>query len=141
MNYFKAITSRSLLQASALVFALILGGCAATQVDVGSEPAKRQLSDVLQEGDVTYAIKHDPWEGYNRWMYNFNAKFDRYIFIPTVNAYRKILPEFARTGIHNFFGNLGEFSNLANSMLQGKATQSGRTWVAWSLIVPSVLVA
>ena len=108
--------------------ALSLVACASTKVDDGDEPAKRRLEDVLQEGDEI-AIKdfYDPWEGYNRWMYDFNARFDRYIFIPTVNAYKAILPEFARTGIHNFFKNIGEFSNLANSILQAKPVQSGRT--------------
>lgn len=112
--------------------------CSTTGTKVDQEPAKRQLSDVVSEGDI-YAINQslDPWEGYNRWMYDFNAKFDRYIFIPTVNTYKKVLPVFARTGINNFFSNLGEFSNLANAALQGKAKQSGRT--LGRLIVNSTL--
>ena len=108
--------------------ALCLGACATTPPEVGDEPAQIEIADVLPSGDeIAVAAFYDPWEGYNRWMYDFNAKFDRYIFIPTVNVYRAILPEFARTGIHNFFGNLGEFKNLANSVLQGKVNQSGRT--------------
>ena len=111
-----------------VLIAVNLYACAATKPDIGDEPAKRQISDVLQDSDKI-AVKqfYDPWEGYNRWMYDFNARFDRYILIPAVNAYRAILPGFARTGIHNFFSNLGEFSNLANSILQGKVSQSGRT--------------
>lgn len=120
----------------ALIF--ILGGCAATQPNKGTEAPAIEIGDVLNEDDII-AIKevHDPWEGYNRSVYNFNAKFDRYIFLPTVNAYRKILPNFARKGIHNFFSNLGEFSNLTNSIFQGKVTQSGRT--AGRLLVNSTL--
>lgn len=114
--------------------------CAATRPDVGDEPAKRQLSDVMDmdnPDDVAIDDYYDPWEGYNRRMYDFNAKFDRYIFLPVVKTYRWILPEFARQGIHNFFGNLGEFSNLANSLLQGKASQAGRT--SGRLVVNSTL--
>lgn len=122
-----------------LIFILLsVCSCAATRPDVGDEPAKRQLSDVLNENDVVSGDQYyDPWEGYNRSMYNFNAKFDRYIFIPVVNTYRWILPEFARKGVHNFFGNLGEFSNLANALLQGKVSQSGETF--GRLVVNSTL--
>lgn len=109
-----------------ILIALSLGACAATQVKEGSEPAKRTIDDVLPEGEEPALIVHDPWEGYNRWMYNFNAKFDRYIFLPVVGAY-KVLPSFARTGVHNFFRNLGEFRNTANALLQGKPVQSGRS--------------
>lgn len=105
----------------------MLWGCATTKQEINEEPAKRQLSDVLSEDDIIALDVYDPWEGYNRWMYNFNASFDRNIFIPTVNAYRWVLPEFARTGINNFFSNLGEFRNLANALLQGKFKQSGNT--------------
>jgi phospholipid-binding lipoprotein MlaA len=26
----------------------------------------------------------DPWEGFNRNMYHFNAKLDRYVYLPVV---------------------------------------------------------
>lgn len=121
--------ARSFFQVSLILFALGLGACASTQPDVGDETATRQLSDVLPAGDeIVVKDFYDPWEGYNHWMYNFNARFDRYIFIPTVNAYKSVVPGIARTGIHNFFKNLGEFSNLANLLLQAKPTQFGRTF-------------
>ena len=111
-----------------VLITLSLAACATTQPEVGSKPAKIVLADVLHPDDkIAVKAFYDPWEGYNRWMYDFNARFDRYIFLPAVNAYRTVLPQFARTGIHNFFSNLGEFSNLANSILQGKVNQSGRT--------------
>jgi phospholipid-binding lipoprotein MlaA len=104
-----------------------MSGCATTQPDVSGEPARKQLSDVLSEDDQVAMAAYDPWEGYNRWMYDFNARFDRFIFIPVVNGYRAILPGFARDGIHNFFSNIGEFRNLANALLQGKFKKSGTT--------------
>ena len=110
-----------------LILVTGMSGCATTQPEVSGEPAKKQLSDVVDEGDEVALRYYDPWEGFNRRMYNFNAKFDRYIFIPTVNGYRAIVPEIARKGIHNFFQNLGEFRNLANALLQGKLKQSGTT--------------
>jgi len=109
-----------------ILIALCLSGCAATKVKEGSNPAKRTINDVLPEGEKPLLIANDPWEGYNRWMYDFNAKFDRYIFLPAVSAYQ-VLPGFARTGIHNFFRNFREFKNILNALLQGNPAQSGRS--------------
>lgn len=120
--------TKNYFQLSFILVVLALSACASTKVTVGNEPAKRQLEDVLPEGDEQAVENfYDPWEGYNHWMYDFNARFDRYIFIPTVNAYKTVVPGFARTGIHNVFKNLGEVSNFANSVLQAKPAQSGKT--------------
>jgi phospholipid-binding lipoprotein MlaA len=61
---------------------------------------------------------YDPAEGMNKEIYKFNAEFDDYIFLPVVNAYTFITPKFARTGVSNFFLNIGEVNNFANSVLQ-----------------------
>ena len=63
---------------------------------------------------------YDPWEPLNRRIYNFNAVFDEYVFLPVVRAYEYVLPTFAQTGVTNFFNNLNEIQNLMNSLLQGK---------------------
>lgn len=63
---------------------------------------------------------YDPFETMNRHIYHFNYKFDQYVFLPTVAGYRKVTPQFVRTGISNFYNNLSEVSTLANSLLQGK---------------------
>jgi phospholipid-binding lipoprotein MlaA len=63
---------------------------------------------------------YDPWEPMNRRIYNFNAVFDEYVFLPVVRAYEFVLPNFAQTGVTNFFNNLTEINNLMNSLLQGK---------------------
>jgi phospholipid-binding lipoprotein MlaA len=56
----------------------------------------------------------------NRRIYNFNAIFDEYVFLPIVRAYEFVLPNFAQTGVTNFFNNLTEINNLMNSLLQFK---------------------
>lgn len=63
---------------------------------------------------------YDPWEPMNRRFYHFNYRFDQWVFLPTVKFYRKITPSPLRTGVSNFFKNLGEIPTLANSVLQGK---------------------
>jgi len=100
---------------------LLAAGCGTTPVRKEPEiPAKRPVSQYVNP-DVTYAIDaHDPWEGMNRRIYNFNAIFDNVIFLPIVQAYEFVTPVIAQKGITNFFRNLTEITNLTNSLLQFK---------------------
>ena len=61
----------------------------------------------------------DPWEPFNRGMYNFNDAVDKAIVAPVADAYLK-LPDGGRTAIHNFFVNLGTPTTIINQFLQGK---------------------
>lgn len=70
---------------------------------------------------------YDPLEPFNRSMYNFNARFDRYVFLPVVAGYEFVTPDIAQTGVSNFFNNLAEVKYLINNALQGKASSSGVT--------------
>jgi phospholipid-binding lipoprotein MlaA len=105
-----------------------LAGCGTTPVRNEPElPAKRPVSEYVKP-DVTYAIDAwDPWEPMNRRIYNFNAIFDNYVFLPVVQAYEFVLPSFAQTGITNFFNNLTEVTNLMNSLLQFKFVKAVNT--------------
>jgi phospholipid-binding lipoprotein MlaA len=85
-------------------------------------PAQHTLSS---NPDITYPMRiYDPLEGFNRGSYKFNAKFDHYVFLPIVNGFEFITPEFVQTGFANFFSNLDEFTNLTNSILQLKGESS-----------------
>ena len=81
-----------------LVSALFLSGCAST-----SNNAK------------------DPFEGFNRAMFDFNDTVDRVALKPAATVYQDVLPSFAQTAINNFFGNLGDVWTMVNNFLQGKA--------------------
>lgn len=70
---------------------------------------------------------YDPLEPFNRTMYNFNAGFDHYVFLPVVSGYEFVMPDIAETGVSNFFNNLAEVKYLINNALQGKARSSGVT--------------
>lgn len=69
----------------------------------------------------------DPWEGFNRRIYYFNAKADQYVLLPLVSGYQKVTPDFVETGVSNFFNNLGEVSTFINSLLQFKGAVAGET--------------
>ncbi len=104
---------------------LLMTGCGTTSNIKETAPTPK-VSAIVST-DQHYPIDvYDPWEGFNRRMYNFNTKFDRYVFIPVVDAYEAVLPDPVENGISNFFSNLGEIGNFANSLLQfkGKAMAS-----------------
>ena len=67
---------------------------------------------------------YDPWESWNRRVYHFNYRFDEWVFLPVVRGYRYVTPGLVRTGVNNFFGNLGDVPNLLNSLLQFKGKRS-----------------
>ncbi len=70
-----------------------------------------------ENGPVIESI-YDPWEPMNRHIYRFNANFDKYVFLPVITGYRFVLPQFARTGLSNFFSNIRESTVIVNSILQ-----------------------
>ncbi|WP_250459655.1 MlaA family lipoprotein [Microbulbifer litoralis] len=69
--------------------------------------------------------ERDPWEGFNRAVFRFNDTADRWVLKPVATSYRQITPIFMQTGIHNFFSNLGEITNIFNGALQWKWGQVG----------------
>ncbi len=72
----------------------------------------------------------DPWQGYNRTMYKINDTVDRATLKPVTKGYQKITPSWMRTGVRNFFANLGTPWVMVNELLQGKpkafAQETGR---------------
>jgi phospholipid-binding lipoprotein MlaA len=85
-----------------LALAVVNVGCATS----GAAPS--------EQSDQFY----DPWEPMNRHIYRFNANFDKNLFMPLVRGYRFVMPQIARTGLSNFFSNIGELTNIVNSFLQ-----------------------
>ena len=67
----------------------------------------------------------DPLERINRPIFSFNRKVDQYVLRPAAKGYVKVVPQFARTGVSNFFNNLFYPTTIVNGLLQGKFRQSG----------------
>jgi len=72
----------------------------------------------------------DPLEPVNRVSFEVTEQIDRYVMRPLARAYQWALPDFAITGVYNFFHNLRTLDSAINGMLQGKprsaATDTGR---------------
>jgi len=64
----------------------------------------------------------DPWENWNRKVFNFNESLDKELLKPVATAYTEIVPEGARRGVTNFFNNFADAWSAINNMLQGKFT-------------------
>ena len=62
----------------------------------------------------------DPFEDLNRDIFIFNEKLDEKLLTPAALTYRKVTPQFARTGVTNFFNNLEEIDTTINQVLQGE---------------------
>ena len=64
--------------------------------------------------------KQDPYESANRKVYAFNKSLDTAILKPVAKGYVKVFPSIARTGITNFYRNLGLIVTSFNNALQFK---------------------
>lgn len=70
---------------------------------------------------------NDPLEPTNRVFYAINNGLDTVILKPAAQAYRYVLPQPVRNGVHNVLGNLGTPVQLVNDMLEGKPRRAGDT--------------
>jgi phospholipid-binding lipoprotein MlaA len=70
---------------------------------------------------------YDPWEPYNRRMHGFNNAVDRHVAKPLAKAYVKVVPRPVRSGVSNFFSNLGQPASAVNALLQGRPKQAAHS--------------
>ena len=99
---FSSLNLRVLGTGAALAASVTLVGCASTQA---THP-------------------QDPYEGYNRSMTRFNDVVDDALLKPVATAYKTVTPQPVRTGVTNFFGNIGDLWSMVNHALQGNGEQT-----------------
>jgi phospholipid-binding lipoprotein MlaA len=104
---------------------ICLAGCATTE-QYQPGPFEAPVHRGLEENSTVERpfLVDDPWEGFNRRMYHFNAQVDRYVFLPVVRVYEQVLPDPVQHGVSNVFNNLKEIPIFINSVLQGKAKKA-----------------
>lgn len=122
----KTIARHSLKYILLFISALVIAGCSTVpKFDPDAPPPLRSFTP--EEGIGYNLLDSDPLEGFNRGTYRFNARFDRYVFVPVVETYRFIVPDYGEDRISDFIDNLGEFSNFYNNLLQLKFKSTGIT--------------
>lgn len=98
------------------LLALVLGlaGCQTVQ-GVG-----QKLQGAVDKVMASKGQKLDPWESWNRKVFDFNEKLDANVLKPLATAYADVVPSPVRRGVDNFFGNIGDAWSAVNLMLQGR---------------------
>lgn len=81
-----------------------LSGCASTSQNISS--------------DTTL-------ERYNRAMFSFNNKVDKYVIRPVAKGYKAVTNKYVRTRVSNFFNNIEEPVSAVNHILQGNIGATG----------------
>jgi phospholipid-binding lipoprotein MlaA len=66
----------------------------------------------------------DPWEGFNRSIFEFNETLDIYVAKPVAQGYQAVTPQFLDTGITNIFSNLEDVLIAVNGVFQLKPIQA-----------------
>ncbi len=69
----------------------------------------------------------DPFETFNRSMFEFNETVDKYAFKPVAKGYNFIMPSFASKGVSNFFNNVDDIVVFFNQILQFKFAEAAAT--------------
>jgi phospholipid-binding lipoprotein MlaA len=68
--------------------------------------------------------EQDPWESWNRQVFEFNETVDYYSAKPLAQAYRNVTPQAVDDAITNVFSNLGEPLVVVSDLAQGKFLQA-----------------
>jgi phospholipid-binding lipoprotein MlaA len=78
------------------------------------------LGATLSAGSALAEDPRDPFEGFNRAIFAFNDGLDAALIRPLAKGYETVLPGPVRTGVSNFYNNIGDLFISVNSLLQGK---------------------
>ncbi len=98
---FGSLRSVALVAAAQLL--LVLAGCSTIDAARGG-PGQRL----------------DPWEKWNRKVFNFNEDVDRTVLKPVATGYTEVVPQSLRRGVSNFFSNFADAWSAINNIAQGK---------------------
>ncbi len=88
--------------------ALGLSGCAGTM--------SKENTDIQETSTL---------ESYNRAMFTFNTKVDKYVLRPVAKGYKAVTNDYIRQRVSNFFSNIDEPISAVNHVLQGEFYNSG----------------
>ncbi|MFW5823873.1 MAG: VacJ family lipoprotein [Marinobacter sp.] len=97
---------------------LMLAGCA-------SSPDRDEDKQASDSGELVYTEAgqpetRDPYESWNRKVFEFNQTVDDLVLRPVAKGYQFVMPPIADRAVTNFFSNLTEVPNFINSVLQLK---------------------
>jgi phospholipid-binding lipoprotein MlaA len=80
---------------------------------------------LLLAGCAATPSRIDPFEPWNRAMFEVNEVVDGHFVKPIAEGYVQFVPEPIRTGIANFFGNIDDLFIGINNVLEGNGNRAG----------------
>ncbi len=80
-----------------------------------------------------HANPRDPFEPFNRGVYQFNDAVDGAVLKPVATVYRDALPAPVRQGVGNFFGNLQDAWSFVNNALQFKGQAAAESMLRFGV--------
>ncbi len=86
-----------------------------------------------KEAVAAFQEDNDPYEPFNRAMFDFNLFLDDMILRPVSYLYKEGVPEPLRHNIHNFLNNLRGPVVLANDLMQGDMDRAGNTLMRFGM--------
>jgi phospholipid-binding lipoprotein MlaA len=89
----------------------------------------RELAQALPRDEEEFedeVTEYDPWEPFNRRMFEFNRQVDRYVLKPVARVWNFVVPDLAQQSLANAFDNIAMPRRLVNSLLQLKIEGAGR---------------
>lgn len=83
------------------------------------------LTMLLLTGCAATPSRIDPFEPWNRAMFEVNEVVDGHFVKPIAEGYVKYVPDPIRTGVANFFGNIDDLFIGINNVLEGNGNRAG----------------
>ncbi len=116
---------------------LLFAGLLAVPGPAGAEDDWADLEDDDWAADDPFADPageiEDPWESWNRRVFQFNERVDQYAAKPAARGYRAATPGWFRQRVRRFFRNLDDFSSGVHGILQLEWRESGRSFGRFGL--------
>ena len=106
--------------------ALVLAGVLSVLIGVSTAHAQAP-SQIQAQTQSTTVNPKDPFESFNRSVFEFNDRLDQSITKPIAQTYVKVTPDLVQTGVRNFFGNLSDMWSTVNNALQLKPASTAES--------------
>ena len=93
------------------ILSLSLVSCSNTNEIQSSNTDYEEANNVIyaNPGESNFiADEPDPWESFNKRMYQFNYQIERLVITPIINTYKFITPDFVEDRVSNFFNSKEE---------------------------------
>jgi phospholipid-binding lipoprotein MlaA len=86
------------------------------------------ITSAVLAGCAAGPTKEDPFEPFNRAMFDVNEGLNTVLVRPVAEGYVAVIPEPIRTAVSNVFGNLDDLFTGINGLLQGNGWRAGNAF-------------